>query len=806
MCDNSPSPTNDRKIPWERFQSNPVISRFLDYIRKEKMFSLSNIKRGVHNYWWEAGEREQQIGMSKPNGLNVREMFDAHLFQSGSVPLSDGDHELRIEAMDAHHIAACSDCSPSGTVLESCYFYRMRKCITHGWSPPISIHDITPAYHTDGNYPSINLFRQSADKEFQKMVKFGVVAKAGLEAQGVTSPMGALIKSSDKNKARALTGIQIQDQTTLSQVNLKLATLGLNELKARLTNDLTASGVNRAAYTPPFRYPNIADGLRIIQRDCYLAKGDVSRYFHQFPIAYAVRWIFMLVYAGVRYCLTRCGFGFSPCPYYCSTWAAEFRMWMRSEGIPCTHMVDDWMTTGKSEKEACRNLEAIKAKLESVGLSMSVEKEEVGKRLVFLGVLLDTEKMVLSFDSNNAKATRMQLEECMEIIHTGGMVDVTSVRSVAGKLNWYSEVLQEGRVHIRSWWTYLRYGRKLGKLAHTKLILDTQWWINILQSWEVDKLSGSEYPILSASELLTNDWMIHVLQSDASGTDGFGYLEGALNEVDPRYYSAAWDSDQNRTFESSHHGELKPLEHFIQHTNISHRMLVWISDSQSAVWSINKGRCFEEQGLTTLTNILHTCDVKKILLVGLWVPRDLNQAADYLSHLSRYLHRAECTGRAGELEALATYPDFTTSEEHPSSGTTKSNRLPRVVQGNGAKAVPRELPAHRRIPLSARLEQQRVHTIRVSGTESPKSNVQKPQTRMVKLGQSERHQRCSSSATIRTLVNEQKEKTTSTANTFSHPITNGLINTARTVPGRLDYDCTRRTTSRQRTTVGPQSC
>ena len=43
-------------------------------------------------------------------------------------------------------------------------------------------------------------------------------------------------------------------------------------------------------------------------------------------------------------------------------------------------MVDDWMTTGKSEKEACRNLEAIKAKLESVGLSMSVEKEEVGKR------------------------------------------------------------------------------------------------------------------------------------------------------------------------------------------------------------------------------------------------------------------------------------------------------------------------------------------------------------------------------------------------------------------------------------------
>ena len=94
---------------------------------------------------------------------------------------------------------------------------------------------------------------------------------------------------------------------------------------------------------------------------------------------------------------------------------------------------------------------------------------------------------------------------------------------------------------------------------------------------------------------------------------------------------------------------MKALLHFLMHTDIHDLVLVWVTDSLAAAWSVNKGRCHEELGLITLTAILTLCDDKKIILVALWVPREHNEYADYLSHLAVYLNRSEVRGttRAG---------------------------------------------------------------------------------------------------------------------------------------------------------------
>ena len=137
------------------------------------------------------------------------------------------------------------------------------------------------------------------------------------------------------------------------------------------------------------------------------------------------------------------------------------------------------------------------------------------------------------------------------------------------------------------------------------------------------------------------------MQSDASGPHGFGYLQGALNDKNPEYYSAVWDTDY--LFHSSHDGELQALKHFVEETFIREKFVVWVSDSLAAVWSINKGRSRALISLETVERILGNCDSKGLLLVGLWVPREYNQTADYLSHLAFVLNRSETKGRLTSL-------------------------------------------------------------------------------------------------------------------------------------------------------------
>ena len=588
---------------------------------------------------------EKKEEWKKPNGLHVREMFDEDIFRAGTEKVSDCD--LNPDKMEAFHCSWCETCKVKGEVVEQCYFSKMIKTISHGWSPKVNEGEIAPRYIVNGNYRTIDMYQGSVDKEFNKMVVNRVVVEVPSSTAGLRHPMGAVIKNSDKRKALVLTGIVITNQETLEKASTALERLGYHALKCRITHDCTASGLNGAAYCPPFRYPGLSEGLRLVQRNCWLAKGDVSRYFHSFPLAIDWRRFLLLEYKGKLYQAMRLLFGFAPCPYFASGWSAEIRQWILQHGVECAHMMDDWLVAGDSEKGAMAKLMVIVQIFEAAGFEMQAEKMEVGQRMVFLGVLLDTVKMKISFDPTQSKGMMEQMKSYLCRLQAGGHLDQGTVRHVAGCLNWYSEVLQSGRVHLRTWWLYCQYGRKLSVALRVRMLADTEWWIRVLGVWSGGGFSKKEYPILSASELMSNEQLIQFVQSDASGTDGFGYYYGTLASENPLYFSTGWTQEQK--FESSHHGELQPLLHFLIRTPMKDCLLVWISDCLSAVWSINKGRCHEHISLDTIEAVLGLCDDRGIMLLALWVPREDNMLADYLSHLSVVLHRSEVEGEVRDL-------------------------------------------------------------------------------------------------------------------------------------------------------------
>ena len=179
-------------------------------------------------------------------------------------------------------------------------------------------------------------------------------------------------------------------------------------------------------------------------------------------------------------------------------------------------------------------------------------------------------------------------------------------------------------------------------------------WVAKLRAWEGAADADCLYPMLSAHELLGPEGKLHVIQSDASGDDGLGYFYGHYLDVDPHYTACRWG--RGYLFEHSHDGELSAPLHYLQATNLSNCVLLWVTDCQAAVWSVNKGRCRDSRGLEILRALLQLCDDRRIVLVALWIPRERNLRADFLSHLAAQRGSDIVSGRMGDWDRLGRQP------------------------------------------------------------------------------------------------------------------------------------------------------
>jgi hypothetical protein len=351
-------------------------------------------------------------------------------------------------------------------------------------------------------------------------------------------------------------------------------------------------------------------------------------------------------------------------------------------------MVDDWLTKGNTAVEARRNLAVITAVFVAAGFIMAIDKEEVGQRLTFLGVLIDTVKMCISFDETQARSMALQLSEHLKMIERGYDLDETTIRSVAGKLQWYSEVVQSGKVHVRSWWLYCRHRSRLTPKVRYKLVQDTKWWIQLTETWAKQETKGIEYPIVSAAELLAEKSSIEMIISDASGVDGFGYYSGPFDADDFSFYTRRWGGQYE--FSSSHTGELQALNHYLQFRYSGGRkLLIWITDCQSAAFSVNKGRCREDSGLEVLSNIFEICDEYRVQLLALWIPREENRISDYLSHLCVIINREEFEGDSiRDLSIFKDQGETSRGEEEHERNEKGKYGVPKLVYRPGMEFEP----------------------------------------------------------------------------------------------------------------------
>jgi hypothetical protein len=517
----------------------------------------------------------------------------------------------------------------------------MLDCIIYGWDPPIQRSEVRPRDNLR-NSKNATAYAGQLKKELDTMISNGVVETVGPSEITRINPIGAVVKNSDKQRARSLVGIDVTDSVSLQRASDALVAIGQPKIKCRMSTDCTGSGLNGAAYSPSFAYSTISDAVRLVSRGGYMAKGDISRYFYTFPLARRARDLFGFYLFGQYWRFNNLPFGLTNCPYYCSTWTAEFSEWATAMGIPNTFMVDDIFLHNLVRAIAQADLERFAAMLKDVGFGMEEAKFGIGQQLTFIGILLDTVSMTLRMDPLSAGGYVLQLNEYTATLQApNGSLNLSELNHLAGKLNWFSEVIQGGRLHIRAIWQYLQICPKLSAELRVAVLIEIHWWTEALLLWSDGSDHRGQFPILSGPELLANPDHIELCQSDASGTDGFGYVHSLLASAKFEWTSVRWVQLPKQ----SHHAELLALHHFVlQRRRVGITLLIWITDSESACYSINRANCSDPQAYPLVVAIYEECERTGCQLLAVWVPRELNNLADHLSHLAFVLCRHEVHG------------------------------------------------------------------------------------------------------------------------------------------------------------------
>jgi hypothetical protein len=256
--------------------------------------------------------------------------------------------------------------------------------------------------------------------------------------------------------------------------------------------------------------------------------------------------------------------------------------------------------------------------------------------------------MTIRIDPISAEGFAIQLDEYQKILLHGNRLTVTVLEHVTGKLGWFCEVVQSGRLHIHYIWRYLSSAHSIKNEVKQGVISEFDWWLKTLRSWAKNTDCRGQYPILNGAELLNNPQSIEICQSDASGTDGFGYVCSTLDSVDFDWYSTRWSQD--RLPKSSHVAEIRAFHSFImENSHKAVNLIIWITDSESACYSVNRANCDDQNAYPLLVDIYERCDELTLQVVALWVPREFNNLTDHLSHLASLLCRDSVSGRESFL-------------------------------------------------------------------------------------------------------------------------------------------------------------
>lgn len=467
-----------------------------------------------------------------------------------------------------------------------------------------------------------------------------------------TSPLLVVIRDEDQIRGRELfkdNTFELNCDAAYQRLLRECIRLKLPKPKLRLVVDMSHApsnlgSVNDHVKPLPFSMSSVADLLGHVEQGARGIVIDLERAYWQLPIAMEDRPHLGFSFGGHFYRFSSCPFGASFSAWFQSVVSAEAARFLMAIGMLVVVYLDDFGIVVPNGADA----EAVKQRaltlLRILGFSVNDDKVTgPDTTFKFLGIWIDTIALV-------AKVDRMKARDTLELAEYVGTrnersgiprLDRVLARKLAGRLSWMSILAQGGKHRLRWLW---KVAEGSVHLFPHPLTLDLFWWRTQLSRWA----EGDE-PQVVGGRLVTQEALqrAYVVVSDASNT-GAGYWHCPLQSTDEPLAGAFAFKGKDRTASSTKREALAVLDFLRTHPDkVRDRVVLFVTDNLALSHLLNQGH--SDRLAPTLRTAMDLADSLNTAVLGLFIPRELNQLADTLSRVAPSTTRASIQAKLGEL-------------------------------------------------------------------------------------------------------------------------------------------------------------
>lgn len=285
------------------------------------------------------------------------------------------------------------------------------------------------------------------------------------------------------------------------------------------------------------RFDDAVSMVRKLGRGCWLWKTDLANAFRHVPIHRDDVPLLGFVFAGLFFFDLFLPFGLRSSPRLFEVFATALQ-WILQHHFGfrwVVHYLDDFLGAARADSKALAvaQFQAFLRVCESLGLSVNVDKIfDPRQVMIFLGIEIDTIKMVIQLPADKM----VKLKSLLEEFASAKQCSVKRLQSLVGHLSYACKVVRPGRAFRRRILDTLRMAKRYAWktiFIGSEFRADLNWWRLFVDRW------NGQHAIVNSDPAES----LHV-STDASNV-GFGafhqnrWVAGTWSEVD-RAKSIDW--------------------------------------------------------------------------------------------------------------------------------------------------------------------------------------------------------------------------------------------------------------------------
>ncbi len=395
-------------------------------------------------------------------------------------------------------------------------------------------------------------------------------------------------------------------------------TVAINPNKKRLVLDLSRS-INPYLWREKSKYEGIPILLYYLGQGKFLFTFDLKNGYHHIDIFHLHQEYLGFEWKGKFYCFTVLPFGLSTTgSVFTRVLKVLVKKW-RSMGIQLVLYLDDGIGICDSFSSCLETIKVIRDDLRSAGFVVNEEKslwepQQVAK---WLGFVFDTNNMTISVPEKKLE----NLVNSIEVLIKKNSVSARLLAQVIGKI--------VAMQHAFGDLVFL-----MTKFCQIQICQAITWDCKLLLgNLQVDELMFWHQNVrkLKPMSFSSNNEYSTIVYSDASNSAAASYILD-MNSTEMVYYWSKLESEQSSTWREvkAIHVALLTYANMLEGNNVR-----WFTDCKNVESIARRGSmvpCLNGLALS----IFQLCIQHNIKLKVEWIPREMNEQADYLSKVSDF--------------------------------------------------------------------------------------------------------------------------------------------------------------------------